>query len=236
MAEQDINTPVAEAPATPEPTVVQTISEVLEAPVEKQPNHVPESAFLKEKMARKDAEKRIKELEEKIRSNDAPRSEVSEDIASIAKEFDIDPSFLDKLEKSIRSKTEREVEDKISSKFKPMEEKEKQVAIDKAFDTHYNAAIASMPEFKEVVNPGVIKALSMLPQNGDKTFAQLIEETYGNAITGKRTIVSTTPGGGKDPQPLDYARAQKDKAYFNEIMQDPKRKAEYNSIMLTSGF
>lgn len=232
MPEQDITTPVAEALATPETTEAKTISEVLEAPVEKQPNHVPESAFLKEKMARKDAEKRIKELEAKILSNDAPRSEVSEDIASIAKEFDIDPSFLDKLERSIRSKTEKEIE----SKFKPMEEKEKQAALDKAFETHYNAAIASMPEFSSVVNPGVIKALSMLPQNGDKTFAQLIEETYGNAITGKRTIVSTTPGGGKDPQPLDYARAQKDKAYFNEVMQDPKRKAEYNSIMLHSGF
>jgi len=232
MPEQDINTPVAEAPATPEPTVVQTISEVLEVPVEKQPNHIPESAFLKEKMARKDAEKRIKELEAKIRADDAPRSEVSEDIASIAKEFDIDPTFLDKLEKSIRSKTEKEIE----SKFKPMEEKERQAAIDKAFDTHYSAAIESMPEFKEVVNPAVIKALSMLPQNGNKTFTQLIEETYGNAITGKRTIVSTTPGGGKDPQPLDYQRAQRDKAYFNEIMQDPKRKAEYNNIMLHSGF
>lgn len=235
MPEQDINTPAEVVQAATEPTV-QTISDVLEAPVERQPNHVPESAFLKEKMARKDAEKRIKELEAKIRSDDAPRSEVSEDIASIAKEFDIDPTFLDKLEKSIRSKTEREVEDKISSKFKPMEEKERQAAIDKAFETHYNAAIASMPEFSSVVNPAVIKSLSLLPQNGNKTFAQLIEETYGNAITGKRTIVSTTPGGGKDPQPLDYTRAQKDKTYFNEIMQDPKRKAEYNDIMLRSGF
>jgi hypothetical protein len=235
MPEQDIITPAEVVQPAPEPTV-QTISDVLEAPVEKQPNHVPESAFLKEKMARKEAEKRIKELEAKIQSNVAPHSEVAEDIASIAKEFDIDPSFLDKLEKSIRSKTEREVEDKISSKFKPMEEKERQMAIDKAFDTHYGTAIASMPEFKDIVNPAVIKSLSLLPQNGNKTFTQLIEETYGSAVTGKRTITPTTPGGGKDPQPLDYQRAQKDKAYFNEIMQDPKRKAEYNNIMLTSGF
>ena len=236
MPEQDINTPVAEALATPEPTEAQTISDVLDTPVEKQPNQVPESAFLKEKMARKDAEKRIKELEAKILSNDTPRSEVSEDIASIAKEFDIDPTFLDKLEKSIRSKTEREVEDKISSKFKPLEEKERLAKIDSVFNTHFNQAISSMPEFKDIVNPSVIKSLSLLPQNGSKTFAQLIEETYGNAVTGKRTMTPTTPGGGKDPQPLDYKRAQRDKEYFNEVMQDPKRKAEYNSIMLQQGF
>lgn len=236
MPEQDINTPVAEAPATPEPTEVQTISDVLDTPVEKQPNHVPESAFLKEKMARKDAEKRIKELEAKILSNDTPHSEVSEDIASIAKEFDIDPTFLDKLEKSIRSKTEREVEDKISSKFKPLEEKERLAKIDSVFNTHFTQAINSMPEFKDIVNPSVIKSLSLLPQNGSKTFSQLIEETYGNAVTGKRTMTPTTPGGGKDPQPLDYKRAQRDKAYFLEVMSNPKTKAEYNSIMLQQGF
>lgn len=240
MSEIDTTTtPVAEEKATPETTAEQTIGEVLdskpETPAEKPVNTVPESAFLKEKMARKEAERKIKELEDRV-SKGASHSEVSDDIASIAKEYDIDPSFLDKLTNTIRSKTEREIEDKFSSKFKPIEEKERQEKIDQAFNTHYKVAIERMPEFANVVNPQVIKSLSLLPQNANKTFAQLIEETYGNAITGKRTMETTTSGGGKEPAPLDFARANKDSAYFAEVMGNPKLKAEYNDKMLRGGF
>jgi hypothetical protein len=93
-----------------------------------------------------------------------------------------------------------------------------------------------MPEFTSIVNPGVIKALSLLPQNASKTFPQLIEETYGNAISGKRTMQTTTPGGGKDSAPLDYTKATQDMSYYNEVMANPKLKAEYNQKMLSQGF
>jgi len=237
MAEQDIITPAEEVQPAPEQTVEKTIGETLtpEQPPERKENQVPESAFLKEKMARKELEKKVKELEESVR-NGASNKEVSADIASIAKEYDIDPNFLDKLTKTIRSETESKLKEEIDSKFKPLEEKERSAGIDKIFNQHYNAAIEKMPEFKDVVNPNVIKSLSLLPQNANKTFAQLIEETYGNAITGKRTIQSTSPAGGKETGPLDYQRAVKDPAYFKEVMADPKLKAEYNDKMLRSGF
>lgn len=237
MPEQDITTtPAVEVPTATEPTV-QTISDVMDhKEVEKPTNTVPENIFLKEKMARKDAEKRLKELEASIINKTASHSDVEDDMASIAKEFDIDPTFLDKFEKSIRSKTEKELESKLDSKFKPMEEKERQAKIDSVFEIHFNQAISSMPEFAGIVNPAVIKSLSLLPHNGGKTFTQLIEETYGNAVSGKRTMTPTTPGGGKDPAPLDYDKANRDTAYFNEIMANPKLKAEFNDKMLRSGF
>lgn len=237
MSEQDPIPPVAEAVvATPEVTP-QTISEVLTPSPEpaKPVNVVPESAFLNEKRDRKEAQKRVKELEDQIAAG-ATTTEVNSSISDLAKEFDIDPNFLDKLTKTIRSETEKELGDRLDSKFKPLEEKERLEKIDKAFNEHYSKAIESMPEFKEVVNPAVIKSLSLLPQNANKTFPQLIEETYGSAITGKRTLPNTTPGGGKDPQPLDYTRANTDKTYFKEVMADPKLKAEYNDRMLREGF
>lgn len=237
MPEQDIITPVAEGQATPEVpveipvvTVEKTIGELTPEPV-KQVNTIPEGAFLNEKKARKEAEKRIKELEDMV-ANGGTKSEVSADIKSIAEEYDIDPSFLDKLTKSIRSETEKDIADK----FKPLEEREKKDHIDKIFTKHYDEAMAKMPEFSGVVNADVIKNLSLLSANSNKTFTQLIEETYGNAITGKRTIPQTTPAGGKDPAPLDYQRAVKDPEYFKEVMSNPKTKAEYNHQMLIKGF
>lgn len=239
MSEIDTTTtPATEAPVAAETTVTpQTIGEVLipEVKVEKPANQIPESVFLQEKSARKEAEKKIKELEETIK-NGATKSEVSSDIESIAKEFDIDPSFLDKFAKTIRSETETKLKSELDSKFKPMEEKEKETKINAAFEVHFGKALESMPEFKDIVNPQVIKSLSLLPQNVNKTFPQLIEETYGNALNGKRTLPTTTPGGGKEPAPLDFQRAKKDTAYFNEIMANPKTKEEYNSRMLREGF
>ena len=92
------------------------------------------------------------------------------------------------------------------------------------------------PEFKAIANPEVIKSLAILPQNAKKTLSQILEETYGNAITGKRTIETTSPGGGKEPEPLDIKRAEKDIEYFKEVMADPKKKAQYNEAMLKRGF
>lgn len=229
-------TPVAEVTATTE-TTEQTIGDVLDTQVAEpvKENTVPEHKFLDEKKGRKEAEKRLKDLEEQIK-NGATKKEVSSDLSSIAKEYDIDPAFLEKLEQSIRSKTEKDLEDKFSSKFKPLEDKERMEKIDKAFETHYAQAINSMPEFKDIVNPSVIKALSLMPQNASKTFPQLIEETYGNAITGKRTIQSTTPGGGKDDEPLDVSRAEKDIEYLKQVLADPKKKAQYNEIQLKKGW
>ena len=237
MSEIDTTTPVAEVTATPEPTAEKTIGETLtpEPTPERKENQVPESAFLKEKMARKELEKKVKELEESVR-NGATHREVSADIASIAKEYDIDPNFLDKLSATIRSETESKVKEELDSKFKPLEEEKRKESIEKVFNTHFNLALEKVPEFKGIVNPEVIKSLSLLPQNANKTFLQLIEETYGGAITGRRTIPQTVPAGGKESGPLDYQRAVKDPEYFKEVMADPKLKAEYNNKMLLSGF
>lgn len=238
MEQDTINTPVVEVNTTPEPTVEQTIGDVLETkieiPVEKSANTIPENIFLSEKKARKEAEKKIKELEEQINAGITKR-EISDDISSIAKEYDIDPNFLEKFAETIYSKSKKSIETELSSKFKPIEEKTRQEQIDKAFDTYYNQAINNMPEFAQIVNAGVIKSLSLLPQNASKTFPQLIEETYGNAIAGKRTIQATTPGGGKDPAPLDYHKANRDPSYFSEIMANPRLKQEYNDRMIRDG-
>ena len=128
------------------------------------------------------------------------------------------------------------MKEELDSKFKPLEEEKRKESIEKVFNTHFNLALEKVPEFKGIVNPEVIKSLSLLPQNANKTFLQLIGETYGGAVTGRRTIPQTVPAGGKESAPLDYQRAVKDPEYFKEVMADPKLKAEYNNKMLLSGF
>lgn len=196
------------------------------------PNMVPESAFLGEKKARKAAEKELKALRELVEGGGS-KSEISASIAELAEEHDIDKNFLQKFASAIKAETEKELDEKYSSRF---ESKEKQEKFDDIFGKAYQKALERAPDFKDIANANVIKSLSVLPENAKKTLTQLLEETYGNAISGKRTIETTNPGGGKEPEPLNFDKARRDPKYFDEVMADPKLKAEYNEQMLQKGF
>lgn len=242
MTDEVKTTPEAEvkapAEAPTEEKKEQTIAEALEVtPVKEEPKveTVGLDKFLKEKAGRREAEKQLKSLRESIEDG-ATKAEISSTVEAIADEHNIDKPFLNKLVATIKAETEKDFEDKLSSRLKPIEEKEKAEKIGKAFTEHYAKAIEEMPEFKDISNPEVIKTLSLDPKNAQKTFKQIIEETYGNAIGGKRSIETTIPRGGKEPEPLDVARAAKDGAYFAEVMANPKLKAEYNKQMLLKGF
>lgn len=196
------------------------------------PNMVPESAFLGEKKARKAAEKELKALRDLVEGGGS-KSEISASIAELAEEHDIDKNFLQKFASAIKAETEKELDEKYSSRF---ESKDKQEKFDTIFNKAYQVALERAPEYKDLANSSVIKSLSVLPENAKKTLTQILEETYGNAVSGKRTIEHTSPGGGKDPEPLNFEKARKDSKYFDEVMADPALKKEYNKLMLEKGF
>lgn len=228
---QDAEDIAPEVETTTEPTETveaeQTIGDMA-GDTQPAPRVVDEKVFVAEKKARKAAERRLKELEQLI-AEGATTSEISDEISEFSEKYDIDPSFINDWE----SRIEKKLDAKYSSK---LSEKEKADKFETKFSEAFTQALERGPEFKDIANVGVIKQLAQLPQNSHKTVSQLIEETYGNALTGKRTIETTQPGGGKDPEPLDLARAEKDIDYFNQVMADPKKKAKYNEYMLTKGF
>lgn len=226
MEDETIDTQVEAETTTTETTEQKPISEILD-----EPKTVGLDKFLAIKKENKAFEQRIKELEDSINSA-TTYEDVADDVEDIGNEYNVDPKFLSKLTNSIK----KELEGKLDAKLEPITKREKEASIEKIFSKHYDKAMESMVDYEDVVNRDVIKQLTLLPSNKDKTIPQLIEETYGRTITGKRSIETTTPGGGKEPEPLDYARAKKDTEYFAQIMADPKKKAAYNERMITEGF
>lgn len=190
---------------------------------------VPEYAFVAQKKALIAAEKELKALRESMQYQEATQYEQATGVDAIADKYNIDREFMNELKSTI----ENDLDAKYASKESAKEKADK---FNDAFSKQYNTALERGPEFQTIANPDVIKTLATLPQNKNKTVSQLLEETYGNALTGKRTIETTQPGGGKDPEPLDFAKAEKDINYFNEVMADPKKKAQYNEAMLKKGF
>jgi hypothetical protein len=117
---------------------------------------------------------------------------------------------------------------KLAHKLEQIEEKDRRAALEATFMKHLNTALENAPEYKEVVNVEVIKALAFNPANANKTYKQLIEEAYGNAVTGRRTIETTTPRGGAKDTKVDMRRAQSDSAYRHEVLADPELRKQYN--------
>jgi len=235
IAAEAVETPKEGADPKAEVKVVEpekTPAQILNEGKSDNPRMVPEAVIIEMKKEfkeeKKEFSKKIKELEDKITAGKTDAVEVSDDLAALGEEFGVDKTFLAKLESAL-SKKVKALDEKV-----PVEDRE--TKINNAFEKHFNIAIEKLPDYAKIVNKDVIKTLSLQPQNANKTFSQLIEETYGNALSGKRTIDSTKPGGGKDPEPLDFARARKDSGYFDEVMADPTLKAEYNKRMLAEGF
>lgn len=216
-----------EEPKVEEPTVSEALKKADEKPEEK-PRLVPEAVLLEYKSQNKELKKDLKELKELIEAG-ATKKEISEDLRDIAAEHDIDVNFLKKLATNIQNETEKRLEEKFASRMKPIEDKERSERLNKIFDEHYNKALEAMPEYKDVASKEIIRLLSLSPDNANKTFKQILQDAYGNLVSGKRTMETTKSRGGEEIiTEIDYARAARDMEYFKEIMADPILKKEYN--------
>lgn len=227
-AEEQVNSTetVTEAVAeTTDATVVDAKKEETVGEALSKPESVPLSVFLELKKDNKELAKQMKDLQKSIETG-ATKKEVSADLKALADEHNVDIDFLEKLVDTLGAKAE----EKISSKLKPLEDKERKIKSDSIFEDKFGKAIEAMPEYKDIVSKDVIKSLSLDPANQNKTWRQIIEGAYGHLITGRKTLESSTARGGKeDSQEVDFAKAAKDTKYFSEIMANPELKKKYNT-------
>jgi len=227
---QAVETEVTPAVAPKEET---TVSELYQ---KKEPKVVPEAKFLEYKKENKEIKKELAQLKQLI-ADGATKKEVSDEIESLAKEHNVNIDFLKKLsstiEKDLSKKlTKSEVKEDDSDEI----EDKPTLNVDKAFNDHFDRVIQHLPEFQGIVNKDIIKSLALDPKNGNKTLTQLIEDTYSAVLSGKKTLDTAKPGGGKEPQPLDFKKAQMDADYRrNVVFADPALKRQYNAEMLTRG-
>ena len=226
--EQDKTTIPAESETKEVPEVKEeaTIGNVLGKKEEKQAKLVPEAVLIEYKKENKELVKEIKELKKMVEDG-ATKKEVSATVSQLAAEYPESKEFIEKFYTAIRAEAEANIESKVSSKLKGFEEKENATRIEKIFNEHFEKTLEVMPEYKSLVNKEVIKSLSLDPKNANKTFPKILEEAYGHLVTGKKTLETTVPRGGKDTA-IDFNRAKNNQEYFKEIMADPELKRQYN--------
>jgi len=184
-----------------EPTVEELHPKVEE---KKLPETVPYNRLSKEVAKRKALEKELAELRTQLIDD--------EDVASA--EVDDTPEVK-----------------RLAAELDGIKKKEQMAELNKRFETHYQKAMENMPEYKDVANMEVIRQLAFNPANANKTYKQLLEETYGNVLNGRRTIETTIPRGGAKDSKLDMDRVRKDRDYRHEVLADPDLRKQYNESL-----
>jgi hypothetical protein len=201
-------TPASEVNQAPETTANDgqesagaepTVAELHPVKTEKKVDTVPMARLNKEIQRRKELEQELASLRE---SNDTPS----------ANESDSD-------EPDVRQ---------LAEELKQIKDGERARALEVTFERNFQKALENSPEYKDIVNPAVIKRMAFDPANANKTYRQLLEEAYGNALTGRRTIETTTPRGGAKDTKLDIERARNDSSYRHEVLADPELRKQYN--------
>lgn len=182
-----------------EPTVADLHETATEATPKKKVDVVPIARLNKEIQKRKDLEKELSDLRAELLDDDSVTDvEETPEVQQLAER-------LDKVEK-----------------------KEQLLKMEASFTANLNKTLESYPEFKDIVNVEVIKEMAFNPKNANKTYKQLLDDAYGNAIAGRRTIETTTPRGGAKDTTVDMKRAQTDGEYRRSVLADPELKKQYN--------
>lgn len=203
-----------------EPTLEQALPQEDDRPT------VGLDKFLDQKRVNKELKQKLQDLEARIEEGSTKR-EVTADIRALADQHNVDPEFLESFADAVRQRTESVLEEKL----RPLTEKQASEQREKTFNTYLTQTLEEMPEYKGVINPEILKQLAYNPANRNKTFKQLLEETYGNVVKPRKTMENGSPRG-EAAQAFDYDKAVKEPEYFREVMSDPTLKKQYNEEML----
>lgn len=211
MSNEDNNTPAAEV-NEPEETVNDTTQD--EGTDESQEETIGDLS---------------EEMEDTSGSDNIPKARLDKEIKR-RKELEAKIAKLEAKEEEGDSTPKEESEKSdLEARLAKIEGKEKAEKLNATIEGNIAKALDNAPEFKDIINMDVIKQMALNPANKNKTYSQLLEDAYGNALGGKRTIESTTPRGGAKDTKVDIQKAQNDPEYRREVLADPVTRAQYNA-------
>jgi hypothetical protein len=228
---QDNNTQPQEDIKAEEVEVVvdeQTLADIVpdepepikEEPKKGKPESVPIDVYLQLKKELKD-----------LKKNSSTSKSVDSSIEEIASEFDVDPSFAQKLANAIETSSMSKFEERYLAEKREMEYKQKMAESESKLDKAIEQALENEPHFKGIANPEVIKELARKSTDKSITVSQLLENVYGNAVTGKKTMETATPSNDRGDAQVDFTKAG-DPAVYAQIKSDPKLWKEYNEFVM----
>ena len=223
-------TPTAETPVVDQPETLESLT-----PEPKQ-EMVPLKKYMEAKSDKKELESTVATLQNELSqlrqasmTGDMSVAATNDAVKDLAAKYpDVNPDFLAEIISSAGKVTAKQIRDEIDKEYVPklaaMDAERKSEQSEKRFNELFSKTIKDMPEYKGIVNKDVIKSLAFNPASGKKTMGQIIEEAYGNAIQGKKTIEAGH--AGREPEPANINNPTPED--WDKINSDPKSKEAWS--------
>lgn len=197
---------------------------------EKSQDTVPLSKYMAEKNKSRELESLVAELS-KSKGSDTIEGRLS----TLADKYDASPELLKEVEKVI-AESQKSAIDSVDEKIKAilpeiteLKNEKRAKEFDTVFKERFNALVEDMPEYKDVANVEVLKALAQLPQNAHLTLQGLVESTYGSAVRGRKSIETGTPTGDGNKTQIDFSKMTDDD--WEKVKSNPELKAQYGEYI-----
>jgi len=170
------------------------------------------------KMIRDEVIPTIKDLQQQIKKGGTSADDALDELDALAKEWELQPKFVQKLASILLNKSKKQFEDEYLSDIKDIkkktEDQSKEISnaqITGAISKEFDRVVADNPDLAKVAKKEAVKKYIMSSEdNLSRTMEEILEELYGDAVKPEPGMEGYSSQGSNHQKEPDYKAPSED--------------------------
>jgi ribosomal protein S17E len=170
------------------------------------------------KMIRDEVIPTIKDLQQQIKKGGTTADDALDELDALAKEWELQPKFVQKLASILLNKSKKQFEDEYLSDIKDIkkktEDQSKEISnaqITGAISKEFDRVVADNPDLAKVAKKEAVKKYIMSSEdNLKRTMEEILEELYGDAVKPEPGMEGYSSQGSNHQKEPDYKAPTED--------------------------
>jgi ribosomal protein S17E len=166
------------------------------------------------KMIRDEVIPTIRDLQQQIKKGGTSADDALDELDALAKEWELEPKFVQKLASILLTKSKKQFEDEYLSDIKDIkkktEDQSKEISnaqISSAISKEFDRVIADNPDLAKVAKKEAVrKYILSSEENLGRTMEDILEELYGDSAKPEPGMEGYSSQGGNHPKDPDYTK------------------------------
>jgi hypothetical protein len=166
------------------------------------------------KMIRDEVIPTIRDLQQQIKKGGTSADDALDELDALAKEWELEPKFVQKLASILLTKSKKQFEDEYLSDIKDIKSKteaqSKEISnaqITSAISKEFDRVMADNPDLAKVAKKEAVRKYIMSSeQNLSRTMEDILEELYGDSAKPEPGMEGYSSQGGNHPKDPDYTK------------------------------
>jgi ribosomal protein S17E len=166
------------------------------------------------KMIRDEVIPTIRDLQQQIKKGGTSADDALDELDALAKEWELEPKFVQKLASILLTKSKKQFEDEYLSDIKDIKSKteaqSKEISnaqITSAISKEFDRVMADNPDLAKVAKKEAVRKYIMSSEeNLSRTMEDILEELYGDSAKPEPGMEGYSSQGGNHPKDPDYTK------------------------------